>query len=461
MNPGPDNWREPPNRIEAGSDGPQLIDVLRQIGLHDHVCSIYQNREEQVAAPVRSIQIGLERGEKCLFASDRKTVSDVVEALYAMDIDVDEAMNSGRLTVAGAEETYLRNGRFEPDEMNRFWEEVLEPAMASGFSGLRLMGESPLALGRDPGARAFMEYEVKLNHFVRDHPMVVTCQYDRNHFSPEVILNAIRTHPIVVYGNFVCNNPYYVPPEELLAPNRAEMEVKRLLAIIRDREQDNKTLRELPGRLLQTQEEERRRIARELHDSIAQELTAVSMNLDQLQKRIEGRDLMADNLLSDSRALVEQCNRDIRTISHLLHPPLLHELGLKRTVESYIEGFAARSGIVTTLDMASDFGRLPAEIEIALFRVVQESLGNIHRHSGSTIAAIRIRRDARTVTLEIRDEGRGFPTGRRKRITEISVGVGIAGMRERLRQVGGQLEIESSDRGTTVRAIVPLPRNSS
>jgi two-component system NarL family sensor kinase len=125
-----------------------------------------------------------------------------------------------------------------------------------------------------------------------------------------------------------------------------------------------------------------------------------------------------------------------------------------------LEGFAGRSAIVTTLDVAEDLGRLPADIETALFRVVQESLGNIHRHSGSTTAAIRIRRDAGTVRLDIRDEGGGLTPALRQGIKEMTVGVGIAGMRERMRKVGGRLEIESSDRGTTVRAIVPLPRNA-
>jgi len=456
-----DNWREAPDTIEAGSDGPRLLDVLVQIGLHDHICLIYESQGEQLAMPVPSIRMGLERGEKCIFIAPEKTLRDVSEGLHAIGVDVDEAMNSGRLAVASQEDTYLKNGHFEPDRMIRFLADSLEPAIASGFSGLRVVGEMTWALGGDLGTGQLIEYEAKLNHFVHDHPVAVTCQYDRNRFSPEVILNVIRTHPIVIYGNFVCSNPYYVPPEEFLAPNHAEMEVKRLLANLRDREQGNKALRELSRRLFQMQDEEHRRIARELHDSIAQELAAVSMNLGQLQKRIEGPDLITDNLLSDSMALVEHCNREIRTISHLLHPPLLDELGLRRALQDYIEGFAGRSAIATTLDVAEDLDRLPAEIETALFRVVQESLGNIHRHSGSTTAAIRIRRDAGTVRLEISDEGGGVPPGLRLRNKEMSVpvGVGIAGMRERLRQVGGQLEIESSDRGTTVRAIVPLPRN--
>jgi signal transduction histidine kinase len=443
---------------EVESDGPTLPDVLGRIGLHDHLCSIYESPEERLNAPVRSIQMGLGRGEKCIYVADENTVGEVIDTLRAVGTDIDAAVKSGILTIANKSGTYLRQGRFEPDEMIRFWTDAVNAATGAGFTGLRVIGDVTWALGVHPGALRLIEYEAKLNHFVHDYPVVVTCQYDRRRFAPEVILNVIRTHPILAYGRLVCNNPYYVPPQEFLATDHAEMEVERLLANILDRENANKELRELSGRVLRIQDAEHRRIARELHDSIAQELAAVSMNLDELQKRIEGRDRAADNLLADSIALVEQCNREIRTVSHLLHPPLLDELGFERALDNYVKQFAARSGIATTLDIAPDLGRLPGAIETALFRVVQESLGNIHRHSGSPIAAIRIGRDAATVTLEIRDEGRGFPREEREGIQAIfaRAGVGITGMRERLEQLGGELKIDTSERGTTVRAAVPL-----
>ncbi len=171
-----DDWHEGPDTIEAGPDGPRLLDVLGQIGLHDHVCAIYESQEEHLALPAPSIRMGLERGEKCFYAADEKTVSDVMETLRAMGIDVDEAVNSGGLTVASQEDTYLRNGNFEPDKMIRFWADALEPAITSGFSGLRVVGEANWALCGDPGAGPFIEYEAKLNYLVRDRPVVVTCQ---------------------------------------------------------------------------------------------------------------------------------------------------------------------------------------------------------------------------------------------------------------------------------------------
>src|ERR1700722_7743201 len=321
-----DDQQEARDTIEAGSDDPRLLDVLVQIGLHDHICLIYETQGEQLAMPVPSIRMGLERGEKCIFIGPEKTLRDVNEGLHAIGIDVDEAMNSGRLAVASQEDTYLRNGHFEPDRMIRFLADSLEPAIASGFSGLRVVGEMTWALGGDLGAGQLIEYEAKLNHFVHDHPVAVTCQYDHNRFSPEVILNVIRTHPIVIYGNFVCSNPYYIPPEEFLAPNHAEMEVKGLLANLRDREQANKALRELSRHLFQIQEDERRHLARELHDQMGQALTAAKIDL-QAAQRLEERTAIVQRL-DDSIAVIERLLQQVRQLSLELRPPLLDDLGL-------------------------------------------------------------------------------------------------------------------------------------
>src|ERR1700722_5149580 len=175
-----ENGRETPDTIAAGSGGSRLLDVLVQTGLHDHICLIYESQGEQLAMPVPSIRMGLERGEKCIFIAPEKTLSDVNQALHAIGIDVDEAVTSGRLVVASQEDTYLVNGHFDPDKMIRFLADALEPAIASGFSGLRLVGEMTWALGGTPCTGPLIEYEAKLNHFVRNPSATVTCQYDRS-----------------------------------------------------------------------------------------------------------------------------------------------------------------------------------------------------------------------------------------------------------------------------------------
>ncbi len=209
---------------------------------------------------------------------------------------------------------------------------------------------------------------------------------------------------------------------------------------------------ELSRRLVKLPDEKRRHMARELHDSIGQNLVALVTNLTLLQKSASSLGASARRALSQCLALSEDCFREIRTISHLLHPPLLDELGLDPALRWYADGFSQRSGISVSLDLPSGFGRLPAEVEMTIFRIVQEGLSNIYRHAGSRTAKIRVVREPSHVVLEISDEGRGIP----REVLEGHTGVGIAGMRERARQLGGSLEIDSSGNGVTLKAVLPL-----
>lgn len=217
----------------------------------------------------------------------------------------------------------------------------------------------------------------------------------------------------------------------------------------------NQNLRNLSARLLQLQDDERRRIARELHDSVGQMLAALNMNLSTVRGDIE-RLTNTANALADSENLVHEMTSEVRTISHLLHPPLLDEAGLSSALRWYVDGFALRSKIRVDLDLPEDFGRLPRESETAIFRVVQECLTNIHRHSGSAIAKIRLRQRDQQVMVEVADKGKGIPLEKQEEMaTSGTPGVGIRGMRERIRQLGGSLDIDSNVTGTLV--VVRLP----
>ena len=223
----------------------------------------------------------------------------------------------------------------------------------------------------------------------------------------------------------------------------------------------NQTLRRLSARLLQLQDEERRRIARELHDSVGQMLAALSMNLAGVRADID-RLMKTTAVLTDSEDLVQEMSKEVRTISHLLHPPLLDEAGLTSALHWYVDGFAQRSKIQVNLDCPNDFGRLPRVVETAAFRLVQECLTNIHRHSGSVTAKIRLRRSDSHVVVEAEDEGKGIPADKLEKMASVGIpGVGISGMRERVRQLGGTLEISSSDSGTTVVAHLPISEATS
>jgi PAS domain S-box-containing protein len=229
-----------------------------------------------------------------------------------------------------------------------------------------------------------------------------------------------------------------------------------LLCIVQDVDANKRAeeaVRNLSGRLLHLQDEERRRIARSLHESAAQTVAALSMSLQRMERM--SLPAHAIEMLADSLDLVTQCSREIRTLSHLLHPPLLEEAGLPSSLRWYVHGFGTRSDVAVSMEIADDLGRLPTELEITLFRVAQESLTNVHRHAGAQRATIRLRRIGTEVTLEIEDDGIGIPTDVMERIRRQNaamVGVGIAGMRERLSQLGGTLEVESNSKGTRVRA---------
>lgn len=242
----------------------------------------------------------------------------------------------------------------------------------------------------------------------------------------------------------------------LHAANEIARQAAELKAQVAERKLAEEGLMELTGRLLQLRDEEQRRVARELHDSVGQLLVAMSMNHGTAlaEKHLSP---IAARAISENTALLAQVSEEIRTISHLLHPPLLDQVGLAPGVREYLEGFAARSRMKVQFEITEDFGRLPRELETALFRIVQEGLTNVHRHSDSRTVTIRIVRSSRQVSLAIADRGTGIP---RQKVREIEAGrasgVGLRGMRERARQLGGSFRIRSSRKGTVVVIRLPL-----
>ena len=217
--------------------------------------------------------------------------------------------------------------------------------------------------------------------------------------------------------------------------------------------ESNRRLHQLSRDLLRTQDYERRRIARELHDSTSQLLAALSMNLSRLREPALAAD-RRNQALSEAMHLAESCSTEIRTVTYLLHPPLLDQVGLGSALECYAQGFSQRTGIEVEVKISPDFGRLDNDLEAALFRIVQEGLANIHKHSGSQLAVIRLERDAWQVRLVLRDRGHGLPATLRQVNGFIGFGVGILGMNERAKQLGGTLDLASDDTGTTLTVSV-------
>jgi two-component system, NarL family, sensor kinase len=562
-------------------DSPQLSEVLKSLSIHEHLCVIYETRDQQSAETVPFLSVGLERGEKCLYVAEENTIANTLEALRTYGVEIDMAVEKGMLKLESEGHAYLKKGYFDPDETIRYWARNVREAKAAGFPALRFAGEPTWAFEGGPGAERLIEYEARLNLFLTEYDAVCLCQYNNQRFSTEVILQVLRTHPLVIYGGHVCKNPYYVPPDEFLKPNQPEAEVQRWLdniqkyekveralrtakdeweqsfdaisdyvcildtsgAILRanklmrerfepihgnltgldfhqvflgpirqdpaapwetallrgvpfsfetklpnsngwytvssyplfddkhqrwgaifmvhditKRKRAEEELRRLSARLLRSQDEERRKIARDLHDSTGQDLVALATTLGQIRHAVPPSNRKARKLISESRAIADLCIREIRTLAYLLHPPMLEQFGLEDAIRDYVEGLSKRSGIKVKLDLSPNLGRLPRDTELALFRVVQEGLTNVQRHSGSRQARIRIERDPKGIKLEVSDKGPGRSRTGRKGIGgfPFETGVGISSMNERVKQIGGRMEIKSASEGTTVLVTVPV-----
>jgi signal transduction histidine kinase len=218
----------------------------------------------------------------------------------------------------------------------------------------------------------------------------------------------------------------------------------------------NRELRQLSSRVVAIRDEERRRLGRELHDSQGQYLAAIKMNLELVETTDSSLAPVQKSALNEAISLLERSMKEIRLISHLLHPPLLDEIGLQAVVPWYVNSFSERSGIQVDLEMPTEVKKLPDSVELTVFRVLQESLTNVHRHSGSKNAKVRLMPENTHITLEVADQGQGMDPENSQHVT----GVGITGMRERVSELGGDFEISSGAGGTLVRVVLPIGETS-
>jgi signal transduction histidine kinase len=279
---------------------------------------------------------------------------------------------------------------------------------------------------------------------------------DGSRFWANVIISALRDEAGRLVGFGKVTRDF---TERIRTNDALRKEIEEKTETERKLHELERSLRQLSLRLLQTQDEERRRIGRDLHDSVGQYLVGLKMKLDSLKSSANRSERKDASQLAECSQLIDEAIKEVRTISYVLYPPMLEELGLKSAIPWYLEGFTKRSGIKTTFEVSPDFDRIPIDLELALFRVLQESLTNVHRHSGSSTARARLLIRNRAVILEVSDEGKGTQSKNWKDRAQDwmgAFGVGLRGMRERMRQLGGNLELSSTQAGTTVTATLPI-----
>lgn len=448
--------------MKSLQENPRFLAHLKHIGVHDHLCAIYDSPQKELAAALAFVRYGLERQQRCVYITTENTIASVLKVARHYGIEVESALNKGALILTH-KKPYLTTGSFDANRVMDYWIRAVHRAKKAGFSALRIVGEVPWSAADPAGNRHLIDYEIKLHGFLRNHDALALCLYNSRRFPKELVLNIIRTHPIVVYNSLVRNNPYFIAPARFYSQNMPGALIKSYLEMLKEREQNTEALRELTASILQLRGEEQRRIARELHDSTGQKLAGLVMTLGSMKGSAATLSPRLRRRFSESLSLARQAAFEVSTLSFLLHPPVLEHFGLAEALRWFVRGFSRRSGIKVSLHLRAGTERLPRDLEMSLFRIAQEALHNVHRHSGSKRAQVRLQVDKSQAVLQVRDFGRGLGLGSRTDSREIDAlhvpGVGVSSMRERAQQLGGELQLTSVRPGVLLRAIVPIPQN--
>jgi signal transduction histidine kinase len=427
------------------NDRPTLTEYVGSVPWGTHLCQFHRTHEELAETLVPYFVAGLQHDEFCVWVtSDPSGVDGAKTGLRKAAPYLDRYLDTGQLEIWDYQDWYLRSGHFDADRVFGQWVEEERRSADSGYKGIRVTGDTAWLEKRDwPD---FMVYEAEVNRVFPQHRMIALCTYSLDNCSAEAVLEVVRNHQFAlarIAGEWerIESSSFKIAKGELRQRNGNRQTEQTSVSDL---------LKRLPADVLEQQDEERRWIASQLHEVTAQNISAIAISLASLQQR---RSLSAaiKFMLTKCHGLCEQSLEQILTLSRLLHPPILDELGLAACLRAFIEDFMKRNRIHVEFETGPEIGRLPLDMETHLFRVAQEGLSNVVRHSGSLSAIVRLHRQADQVTLQIEDFGRGM-AGTATRAGKS--GLGIVGMQERLRKMGGRLEIKSSNQGTLLTAII-------
>jgi signal transduction histidine kinase len=428
----------------------------------------------------RFIGTALGAGDAAIVVATQAHREALERRLQARGLSTAKSIRQGRYIILDAAETlqkFMVEGFPDAARFREVLSNVVVRARGAVEQGARVVafGEMVALLWEDGKHDAAIRLEQLWNALGKEHSFFLHCAYPIKSFSHDH-----HSEPFLK----ICSEHSDVIPSDSYTSLDTQAEQRRNIALLQQKEQahdalretklrleneiaerkvaeqklraSERSLRELSGRLLRMQDDERRHLGRELHDSVGQYLAVLKMGLEVLKADKSSARAPEEQQFSECLRLVDQSITEVRTMSYLLYPPMLEEMGLEMAIGWYLDGFAKRSGVQTSFEMPEPVGRVHRDAELAIFRILQESLTNIHRHSGSSTAQVRLIKTDREVTIEIHDQGKGIPTPVLESAQDVcgTIGVGLRGMTERMRQLGGKLEVNSGATGTTVRAIV-------
>jgi signal transduction histidine kinase len=443
------------------------VDVVGDMPWGTHFCLFYETKADLLDTLVSYCKAGLQSGEFCLWVVDPPvTVQDATHALRRAVPGFDRYLIDPSIQIVAARDWYLRNGKFDLKKVIAGWNEKLAHASAQGYAGLRVTGDTAWLEKND--WKDFCQYEESLNDSVANQRLSVLCTYPIAACGAGEILDVVRTHQFAVTKR---RGAWEVI--ETAGHKQAKAEITRLneglerrvaertgeLTVVNDqlrnevleRERAEAELRDLAGKLIHAQEEERSRIGRELHDHISQTLGVLTIKIDQLCAQEEMTPGVRQ-ALGEVRRNTGDITDDVHRLSHRLHSSTLDYLGLVPALQNLVSEFSERHGIAISFVHGSLPAPLPSEVALCLFRIAEEALTNIAKHSKARSASIHVAGAPDGLHLRVEDAGTGFDTA----TLASRAGLGFVSMQERLRVLHGTIQVDSApSRGTRIEAWVP------
>jgi signal transduction histidine kinase len=418
-----------------------------------HFFLFYETKADLLDTLVPYFKAGLDNNEFCAWVvSEPLTKEEATNALSGAIPQFHRHLTNGNIEILPSRDFYLNGGPLQRERVSRNLFNKLDHVLRSGYDGMR--GNGNLSWLQRKDWDAFCDYERDLNRTIVNQKMMMLCAYPLAGRTATEILDVTRTHQFAIArrnGNWEA--------VETSQMKEAKAVIKKLNDELKQRsaelEEEEEISRALNCKLLRAQDEERRRLALELHDSAGQLLAALKWKMVPLTEDIARQDSELAKRAGDCLNLLDELWKELRTVSYLLHPPLLHEAGLSFALRWYLEGLAERSGLCVNLELDLHLARPSPDVETAIFRIVQEALTNIHRHAKTKIATVRITGGPENIRVEIKDKGRGIAQFNSLDDPTFKMGVGIQGMRERVRLLNGSFEMKSGNAGTTIIAVLP------
>ncbi len=423
-----------------------------------HVGALFESESEHRALLAPFMRHGLERYEKLLYLTDAHRAEQILAYLSEDGVHVDPYVQSGQIQIVKAGAFCLRSGAADPTGLIALLEAETRHAGAQGYSALRVTAEMSWALEGGAGPERLIEAEMKLDAFSPGSGCLALCQYDRRRFDAQMLLEGFEAHPRIAIGTDLYDNFYHVPPRQLLASDPAAVKLTSWLARLRERQCSETQIRTLTRKLMQTQEDERRMISRELHDRVSQDLSTVRISLETL---FDGQPAAAPETRSRVAAvsgLLDRAIRAIRDLTYDLRPPGLDEMGIVQAVATVCEEFSEKTGIrVDYRSVGIEKLKLDADTQINLYRMIQEGLNNIYKHGEATEAVVKLTAAHPNILLRIEDNGKGFDVEKRAREVDSEKRMGLRSLQERTDLLGGVMIVTSAP-GRGTRILIKFPR---